>query len=408
MKILVLNGGSSSFKCWMGDVSGEPLPIEAPPPLWEARADWSRHSGVAEIRIRTAGGAAAGKQMKVSSPVAVLEPVLESLWQGAARVIESPRQIDVAGHRIVHGGPAHRESTLLTPEVRAAIAQEVEFAPAHNRFELEAIETVDRVLGTAVPQVAVFDTGFHATLEPAAYVYPGPYEWLEQGVRRYGFHGISHRYATRRAAQILGREPASLRLIICHLGNGCSLAAVRAGKSIDTTMGFTPLEGLMMGTRCGSLDPGILIYLLRHRGYTADQLDRILNHESGLRGVSGLSGDMREIVAAMAAGNPRAQLAFDIYAHRLVREIGAMLAVLGGVDALVFTGGVGENCAPLRERACGQLGFLGLKLDLARNAGPPADVDIAAADSAVRVLVIRAQEDWEIARECYRLAQARE
>jgi acetate kinase len=371
MKILVLNGGSSSFKCWFHDV-GEPLPVETPRPQWQTSIEWKGQAPLVEA----------------------LKPVLEG------------RQAEVVGHRIVHGGKQHRATTLVTPEVRAAIAQEAEFAPAHNRFELEAIEAVDRLLGPQMRQIAVFDTAFHVTLEPAAYVYPVPYGWLGEGVRRYGFHGISYQYATRRAAQMLGAEASPLRLILCHLGNGCSLAAVRDGRSVDTTMGFTPLEGLMMGTRSGSLDPGILIYLLRHGGYTADQLDGILNRESGLKGVSGLSGDMREILTAVAEGNQRAQLAFDIYAHRVSREAGAMLAVLGGMDALVFTGGVGEHCPPLRERVCGQFAFLGLQLDSGKNArshSSPADEDIATPQSAVRVLVIHAEEEWEIARECYRL-----
>jgi acetate kinase len=382
MKILVLNGGSSSFKCWFHDVL-EPLPVEAPRPLWETQVPWHGDAPLADV----------------------LPPVLEELWNGAKKAIDSPGEIDAVGHRIVHGGKAYRETTRVTPEVRAAIARQAEFAPAHNRFELEAIEAVDRVLGPRLTQIAVFDTAFHATLEPAAYVYPVPYAWLQDGVRRYGFHGISYRYATRRAAQLLGKPAESLRLILCHLGNGCSLAAVRNGKSVDTTMGFTPLEGLMMGTRSGSIDPGILVYLLRHRGYQADQLDEILNRESGLKGVSGLSGDMREILAAAAQGNAQAQLAFDIFAHRVTREVGAMLAVLGGVDAMVFTGGVGENCPPLRERVCRQLGFLGLELDSEKNAGAASDQDIAAPQSTVRVLAIHAQEDWEIARECYRLVK---
>jgi acetate kinase len=371
MKILVLNGGSSSFKCWFHDV-GEPPSVEAPRPQWQATIEWKAQGPLVEA----------------------LKPVLEG------------RHAEVVGHRIVHGGKQHRATTLVTPEVRAAIAQEAEFAPAHNRFELEAIEAVDRLLGPQVRQIAAFDTTFHATLEPAAYVYPVPYGWLGEGVRRYGFHGISYQYATRRTAQMLGAKTHPLRLILCHLGNGCSLAAVRDGRCVDTTMGFTPLEGLMMGTRSGSVDPGILIYLLRHGGYSADQLDGILNRESGLKGVSGLSGDMREILKAIAEGNHRAQLAFDIYAHRVAREIGAMLAVLGGVDALVFTGGVGEHCPPLRERVCGQFAFLGLQLDSGKNArgGPsPPDEDIATPQSAVRVLVIHAEEEWEIARECYRL-----
>jgi acetate kinase len=381
MKILVINGGSSNFKCWFHDVSGDVLPIQAPQPLWEKHVDWARGSAIR----------------------ALLEPVLASLWSGPGKVIDGPGEVAVVGHRIVHGGKEFREATPLTPEVRAAIARQVEFAPAHNRFELEAIAAVDQVLGAGVRQVAVFDTGFHATLQPAAYVYPGPYEWLGQGIRRFGFHGINHQYASRRAAQMLGRDAQSLRLIVLHLGNGASLAAVRGGKSLDTTMGFTPLEGLMMGTRSGSVDPGILIYLQRHGDHTAGQLDRILNQESGLLGLSGISGDMREIMAAVAAGNPRAQLAIDVYAHRLTRETGGMLAVLGGVDALVFTGGVGENSPQLRAALSKQLAFLGLQLDTEKNAAPHADQDIAAPDSAVRVLVVRAGEEWEIARACYRL-----
>jgi acetate kinase len=382
MKILVLNGGSSSFKCWFHEVRA-PLPVEAPRPMWQTDVPWHGDAPLAEV----------------------LRPELEKLWSGPQRVIASPSEIEAVGHRIVHGGKAYRETMRVTPEVRDAIARQAEFAPAHNRFELEAIEAATQALGPEVPQIAVFDTAFHATLEPAACVYPVPYEWLKDGIRRYGFHGISYQYATRRAAQMLGRPAESLRLILCHLGNGCSLAAVRGGKSVDTTMGFTPLEGLMMGTRSGSIDPGILVYLLRHCGYSADQLDEILNRKSGLKGVSGLSGDMRQILTAAAQGNAQAQLAFDIFAHRVTREAGAMLAVLGGVDAMVFTGGIGENCPPLRERVCGQFEFLGLQIDSAQNGNAKGDQDIATPESSVRVLVIHAQEDWEIARECFRVAK---
>ena len=405
MRILVLNGGSSSFKCWFSELSGEDFPVRAPEPLWSARVDWSHHSGSAEIRIRRSDGAVNDRSMRGDKPVAVLRPVIESLWDGPARVLQSRSEIDVVCHRIVHGGPEYTENAPLTAEVRSAIAKQAEFAPSHNRFELEAIQTVDQVVGTDVLQIAAFDTGFHSTLDPAAYVYSGPYAWLQQGIRRFGFHGISHRYAAHRAAELL--DSRALRLITCHLGNGASLAAVRNGKSVDTTMGFTPLEGLMMGTRCGSIDPGILIYLIRHCRYSAEQLDRVLNQESGLLGVSGVSGDMREIVEAMNGGNARARLAFDIYAHRLIRETGAMLAVLGGLDALVFTGGVGENSAPLRARVCEQLRFSGVRLDPAKNLQPKFDQDVAATDSQVHVLVIRAEEEWEIARECYHLASQR-
>ena len=340
-----------------------------------------------------------------------LGSLVRGLWDGEKRAIDSPAEIAAVGHRIVHGGAKYRESVVITPEVRAGIAEQAEFAPAHNRIQLAAIETVDRVIGASVPQVAVFDTAFHSTMQPSAYVYPGPYAWLEQGIRRYGFHGISVQYATQRSAQLLDKPASELRLIVCHLGNGASVSAVAGGKSVDNSMGFTPLEGIMMGTRSGSVDPGILTHLVRKFSYTADQLDEILNKQSGLLGVSGVSGDMRAILEAIEHGNERARLAYDVYAHRLVREIGAMAAVLGGVDAIVFTGGIGENCTPLREDVCGQFGYLGLKLDAAKNAAQPIDhrkldQNIAAADSTVPVLVIRADEDWEIACECRRLVRA--
>jgi acetate kinase len=234
-------------------------------------------------------------------------------------------------------------------------------------------------------------------------VYPGPYEWLEQGIRRYGFHGISHQYSSRRAAEILGRDLKSLRLVTCHLGDGCSLAAIRGGVSVDTTMGYTPLDGLMMGSRSGAVDPGILIHLLHHGGYDAERLDRVLNHGSGLKGISGLSEDMREIEAAMAQGHERARLAFEIYVHRVRAGIGAMATSTAGLDALVFMGGVGENSAAVRAAVCDALGFLGVKLDAGKNAGSPADEDIATPDSAARVLLVHTRENWEIARECVRV-----
>lgn len=399
MKILVLNGGSSSFKSSLFDVSAD----AGPRPLWEARVDWEHHPGVADMRVKTSAGAVAERSIPVGTPLESLDPLLEMLWSGETQVIHDRREIQAAGHRVVHGGRAFRNSTRITPEVRAAIARMASFAPEHNRLELEAMDAVERILGPEAVQVAVFDTAFHATLPAPAYVYPGPYEWIDQGIRRYGFHGISHQYTSRRAAEILGRDLTSLRMVTCHLGNGCSLAAIRGSASVATTMGFTPLEGLMMGTRSGTVDPGILIHLVRHCGFTAEQLDRLLNKESGLRGVSGISGDMREILAAMARGEARAQLAFDVFVHRLCAEIGAMLASLGGLDVLVFTAGIGENCPPVRAQAGAAFAFLGVKLDAAKNAQSPVDQDVAAPDSAVRVLVVRTQEELEIARESFRV-----
>ena len=391
MRVLVLNGGSSSLKCVLYEMGAE-APSRPLPPVWDARVDWGRHPGTAEIRIRTAAGAT-NRTLPIPSQEAVLRPVLESL----------PGGVDIAGHRVVHGGHSFRDSTRITPRVKREIARLVEYAPEHNRLELEAIEAVEAILGAGLPQVAVFDTAFHATLAPAAYTYPVPHSWLEAGLRRYGFHGISHQYTSRRSAEILGRPLESLRLITCHLGNGCSLAAVFGGRSIDTTMGFTPLAGLMMGTRSGSIDPGIIIHQVRHCSYRAEDLDRILNKESGLKGLSRVSGDMREVLSAMGAGNADAQLAFDVYVHRLAQEIGSMLASLGGLDALVFTAGVGENTAVLRTRVAERFAFLGMRLDEAVNAQSPVDAEISAPDSAVRVLIVHTEEDWEIARECRRL-----
>jgi acetate kinase len=327
--------------------------------------------------------------------------MLNTLWRGSTQVITQLSDIDIVGHRIVHGGQEYSKATLVTPDVKAAIQQLAELAPAHNPVNLEGIEAIEQILAQ-VPQVAVFDTAFHSQLPLSAAVYPGPYEWFEQGIRRYGFHGISHQYCVQRAVQLLGKPLDSLRIISCHLGNGCSLAAVRNGVSIDTTMGYTPLEGLMMGTRSGSVDPSILIHLMR-QGYDAEKLDNILNKQSGLKGLSGVSGDMRQIKQSIEEGNSRAQLAFDVYVHRLRSHIGAMLASLGGLDALIFTGGVGENSAPVRAAAVEAFAFLGLKFDQAKNEASPVDEDIAATDSTIPVLVIHTEEDWAIAKECWQL-----
>ncbi len=356
MKVLVLNSGSSSQKSSLYQMD-ETLPDDPPTSLWQGKIEW--RDRVAEAEIKNARGVVQKNRAKVSSRAKAVEHLLGTLAKASA------------------------------------------FAPLHNRAELEGIEIIEKLLGR-VPQVAVFDTGFHRKMPQAAAVYPGPYQWFKHDIRRYGFHGINHQYCATRAARLLGRDLNSLKLVTCHLGNGCSLAAIRDGHSIDTTMGFTPLEGLMMGTRSGSIDPGILTYLMRQGHVDSQEIDDLLNNESGLLGISGISGDMRDILAAMKRGHSRAKLAFDIYVHRLQAGIGAMGAVLGGIDALIFSGGVGENSAEVREAACKQLTFLGLKLDDAANRQHISDRDIAAPDSKVRVLIIRAQEDWAIARECWR------
>lgn len=389
MKVLVLNAGSSTQKSCLYEIGGR-LPADPPKPLWEAHTDGER------LKISTAQGTwdEAGQ---VNSRGA-LRHMLESIWTGPGAVLESRDQIEIVGHRVVHGGREYRDRTKVTAEVKEAIGRLAELAPSHNPPALQGIEAVEELLGQ-VPQVAVFDTAFHADLPDAAAVYPGPYEWAEAGIRRYGFHGINHKYCAGRTAQILGSMPE--RLITCHLGNGCSLAAIRNGHCVDTTMGFTPLEGLMMGTRSGSIDPGILTYLLRHKGYSADELDELLNKNSGLKGLSGISHDMREIEAGIREGNSRAELALEVYLHRLRYFIGALTATLGGLDALVFTAGVGENCPLVRSRVCAAFDYLGLKIDEEQNTSNSPDRDLAVADSKVRVLLIAAQEDWAIAREAW-------
>ncbi len=405
LKILVLNAGSSSQKSRLYEiVNTDTLPELAPTPLWQVDADWTHHSGTTEVKISTASGAMLEESLHTDVRSEVIRHILKTLWSGKTQVLSQASEIDIVGHRVVHGGSEFEKSTLVTPEVKAVISRMAVLAPMHNPANLEGIEVVERIL-PSVPQVAVFDTAFHRKMPLPAVVYSGPYEWFEQEIYRYGFHGISHQYCARRTAQILGKDLESLRLITCHLGNGCSLAAIHHGHSIETTMGFTPLEGLMMGSRSGSIDPGILLYLLQQKKYSVEQLDETLNKASGLKGISG-SSDMRQVLRDVKEGKSQAKLAFDMFVHRLRYYIGAMLATLGGLDALVFTGGIGENAAEVRESVCESFAFLGLKLDAQKNARSPADQHISPADSAIPVLIIHTQEDWAIARECWELASA--
>jgi len=399
MNVLVLNSGSSSQKSALYQIA-KTLPSEAPEPAWKAEIEWSENSAM--LRIRTSRGTSREESVSSTDRRSAIEHMLQSLWVGRDGVLQSAASIDVVGHRIVHGGHRLNEATIVTPEVKRVIASVAAFAPLHNRAELEGIETIERLIGT-VQQVAVFDTGFHRTLTPTACTYPGPYEWLERGIRRYGFHGINHQYCVHRAAQLLGLDLGSLKIVSCHLGNGCSLAAIAAGRSVDTTMGFTPLDGLMMGTRSGSVDPGILTYLMREESFTGTQLDEMLNKKSGLLGISGVSSDMREIQAAIRQGNQRAKLAFDMFVHRLQQGIAAMAASLKGLNVLVFTAGIGEHAPEIRSATCEGLAFLGIQLDAKKNAASSEDEELSTTDSDVKVLVIRAQEDWAIAKACVSL-----
>src|SRR5579875_49487 len=401
VNILVLNAGSSSQKSRLYSIDTT-LPEQAPEPLWQADTTWMAEKGSGQLLIRTHQGQTQQREIAAESRAHAIEQTLHTLWSGPTAVIAGPEEIAMVGHRIVHGGREYIRSVFIDRQVQEAIQTLASFAPLHNPINLEGIEAAQRLL-PGVPQVAVFDTAFHRHMPLKATVYPGPYAWYEQGIHRYGFHGISHQYCARRAAQIVGRELAGLRIVNCHLGNGCSLAAIRDGHSVDTTMGFTPLEGVMMGTRSGTIDPSILLYLQRQQGASVDELERILNKESGLKGVSGISQDMRAILQACQQGHERAKLALELYIYRLQTFIGAMIAALGGIDILSFTGGVGENAALVRESTCAAFGYLNLTLDTNKNNASPVDQDIATPASAVRVLIIHTEEDWEIARECWHL-----
>jgi acetate kinase len=397
MKILVLNSGSSSQKSALFDIDGD-SPADPIPPLWEGKLEWEGNQE--SLIVRNSQGKQIHEQAETEpeNRQTSVEKMLGNLWSGPAAVLKNLKEIAVGGHRIVHGGPMLTQTTVVNAEVKQAIAEVSAIAPLHNRAGLQGIELLENLL-PHTPQIAVFDTAFHRTLPPYAFVYPGPYEWYERGIRRYGFHGINHHYCAQRAAHLLGRDVGLLKIITCHLGNGCSLAAIDGGTSVDTTMGFTPLEGLMMGTRSGSVDPGVLLHLMR-AAETGDELDDALTHQSGLLGVSGVSSDMRDVLEAIGRGNSRAKLAFEIFVHRLQSGIGAMAASLGNLDVLVFTAGIGENAPDLRRAACEKLGFLGIALDPEKNVSGKSDRDISRPTARVRALVIRAQEDWAIAQEC--------
>jgi acetate kinase len=320
-------------------------------------------------------------------------------WQGEGDAdpvkafLEAAGTVDAVGHRVVHGGPRHADPVVVEPLVVSYLWSISHLAPLHNPRALHGITAVEELL-PGVPQVACFDTTFHATIPPEAHTYALPREWNDRWqLRRYGFHGLSHAYAVRRGAELAGRRPEDLRVVSCHLGAGASLAAVRGGASIDTTMGFTPLAGLVMNTRTGSVDPGLVLWLLEHRGLTSAELTDALEHRSGLTGLAG-TGDMRELLPRADAGEPDAQLALDVYVHRLRAGVAAMAAAMGGLDALAFTGGVGEHAPAIRARAVAGLGFLGVSVDPERNAAATGDALIGDG-----TLVVTAREDLEMARQ---------
>lgn len=304
---------------------------------------------------------------------------------------------DAVGHRIVHGGPHYSAAVVVDERVLTDLRDLVDLAPLHQRAGLEPIAAVARV-APGVPQVACFDTAFHSTLPAAASTYAIPAEWRELGVRRFGFHGLAHAYASRRAAELLHRPIGALRTVTCHLGSGASVAAVAGGVSVDTSMGFTPLEGLVMATRSGSVDPGAIMWLQQHRGLSAEAVSEGLEHRSGLLGLAG-TADMRAVLAAAETGDETACRALDVYVHRLRGRIGAMAAAMDGVDALVFSGGIGEHAAAVRARAVEGLGYLGLAIDEALNSADGTDRDVSNSEAPAHTIVVEAREDLEIARQ---------
>jgi acetate kinase len=390
-KILVCNTGSSSLKFSLFDAEDELL-------LAEGGIDWLRKP--TRLVIRQADRPEIREDLKLEKHANAVVRILEHLQAGPSAALDSLEDLRAVGHRVVHGGDRYSSAVLITAEVKRTIEELTELAPLHNPASLDGITAVEQAL-PQVPQVAAFDTAFHATLSEAARTYPVPKKWTrEWGIRRYGFHGLSHSYCTGQAAKMIGRP--GLRLVIAHLGNGASVSAVCDGICVDTSMGFTPLEGLMMATRSGTVDPGILIYLLRHKGLDVNALDQALNYESGLLGISGTSSDLRQLLSELPH-NPDAKLAVEVYVHRIVQTIGAMAATLGGIDALVFTAGAGERAVEIRKRVCETLKYLGLELDRTANETCQPDADIGTPSSRVRILVIATREDLTIMRETRRL-----
>ena len=390
-KILVCNAGSSSFKFSLFDAEEEVL-------LADGGIDWIRKP--TQLVFRGIDQPEICQELKLEKHADAAAWILEDLQAGPSPALHSREDLLAVGHRVVHGGERYDCAVLITPEVKRTIEELTELAPLHNPASLAGITAAEQAL-PGIPQVATFDTAFHATLSEAARTYAVPRKWTrEWRIRRYGFHGLSHSYCAGRAAEILGRQNS--RLVIAHLGNGASISAVRNGVCVDTSMGFTPLEGLVMGTRSGTVDPGILLYALQRKGLDGDALDKALNHESGLLGLSGISSDMRQILSELPH-NPDARLAVEVYVHRIRQTVGAMAATLGGIDALVFTAGVGEHSDEIRKLVCEKLKYLGLALDTAANKNCQPDTDIATPASIARILVIATREDLTIMREARRL-----
>lgn len=400
MKVLVVNCGSSSIKYQLLEMDTEQILAQG---LLE-------RIGLPEGLLTHTQGKSKGEVSRsVGNHEEGMQLIVETLTSGDNPVVRDVSEIAAVGHRVVHGGEDFVESARVTDEVVRVIEKNADLAPLHNPPNLTGIRAAQRLLPD-VPNVAVFDTSFHQTVPRHAYVYALPYEfYTKHRVRRYGFHGTSHRYVALQAAKLLGKKPGEINVITVHLGNGCSMTAVRGGKSVDTSMGLTPLEGLVMGTRSGDIDPAIAFFLARKEGLDLSAIDRTLNQESGLLGISGVSSDMREVMHAAGEGDERARLALEVFTYRVRKYIGAYWAVLGTLDAVVFTGGIGENSGTVRRMACEDLEALGIEIDEKKNQEcGDEDADVSTGNSRVRVLVIPTNEELMIARDTVQAIQAAE
>lgn len=397
MNILVINAGSSSLKYQLVDVNTNKVRARGLCERVGSKDSFHKH-GIDDNEVV--------HEQPLVDHVAAMRVVLECLTEGSDAVLSSLSEISAIGHRIVHGGEYFKKSEMITDEVIAKIDELAELAPLHNKAALSGIYAC-RELMPDTPMVAVFDTAFFQSLPPKAYMYPIPYEYYEKyGIRKYGFHGTSHRYLSERAAAILDEPLTDLRLITCHLGNGCSISAIDHGEPIDTSMGFTPLDGLMMGTRSGSIDPAIIPFLMEHEGLTTEDVNDILNKRSGLLGVSGVSNDLRSVRDASNAGNERAILAYEMYSSIVKKYIGQYLALMAGTDAIVLSAGVGENCQKMRRMIFSGWQPMGIILDQEKNKQRGFERIISHEKSRVPIIVIPTDEEYMIARDTYDIIKA--
>ena len=391
MKILVVNCGSSSLKYQLIDMDGEKV---------IAKGLCERIGVDGHFKGKTADGREVENDNTLSNHTEAFYEVKKALTEGETKVIDSLDEIDAIGHRIVQGGALFNDSVLVTEDVKQGIESLIDLAPLHNAAHLQGINACQEVFGLDKPEVVVFDNAFHSTMPPKAFIFPVPYEYYEKyQVRRYGFHGTSHRYVSNRLSEIWGTSLEGKKAIVAHIGNGSSLSAIKDGKVIDTTMGITPLDGFIMGSRCGGVDPSAITYIQAKEGLTPAETDQMMNKKSGLLGISGVSSDMRDVEQAAASGNERAQLALDILDYQVTKYIGAFIAALGGVDAICFTAGVGENSPNFREHICDNLAYMGVKIDKEANNCRGKEVKISTPDSKVEVFVIPTNEELMIARD---------